>query len=180
MYIFLLFLFFLLSFWIIGVISLFVNDIIIYICFFFASWIHLFREEQRQWQNPFKREFIFIGSAITTCCAKGIFFARWKKITHSTHSIWWIFTKYSILIDNDYYPFYLADSPSSSADSYSSSSSTRKLLSAPVHDIQTTTATASTTIPMPSLAASRIIDIKVRDDKKISIEKAVDVWKTTI
>lgn len=66
----------------------------------------------------------------------------------------------------------LVDSPSSSADSYSSSSSTRKLLSAPIHEMQTT---ASTTIPTPSLAASRIIDIKVRDDKKISIEKAVDV-----
>lgn len=74
----------------------------------------------------------------------------------------------------------LIDSPSSSADSYSSSSSTRKLLSAPIHDLQTstvggTTATTTTTIPTPSLAASRIIDIKVRDDKKISIEKAVDV-----
>lgn len=68
-----------------------------------------------------------------------------------------------------------ADSPSSSADSYSSSSSTRKLLSAPVHEIQTTTASVTTTIPTPSLAASRIIDIKVRDDKKISMEKAVDV-----
>lgn len=69
------------------------------------------------------------------------------------------------------------DSPSSSADSYSSSSSTRKLLSAPVHDLQTSTVggTITTTIPTPSLAASRIIDIKVRDDKKISIEKAVDV-----
>lgn len=68
------------------------------------------------------------------------------------------------------------DSPSSSADSYSSSSSTRKLLSAPVHEIQTATTSPTTaTIPTPSLAASRIIDIKVRDDKKISIEKAVDV-----
>lgn len=69
-----------------------------------------------------------------------------------------------------------ADSPSSSADSYSSSSSTRKLLSissAATHEPQTTTTAA--TISTPSLAASRIIDIKVRDDKKISIEKAVDV-----
>lgn len=72
--------------------------------------------------------------------------------------------------------FYLSvDSPSSSADSYSSSSSTRKLLSAPLHELQTTTAATTATIPTPSLAASRIIDIKVRDDKKISIEKAVDV-----
>lgn len=73
----------------------------------------------------------------------------------------------------------LTDSPSSSADSYSSSSSTRKLLSAPLHDLQTSTVggttTTTTTIPTPSLAASRIIDIKVREDKKISIEKAVDV-----
>lgn len=67
-----------------------------------------------------------------------------------------------------------ADSPSSSADSYSSSSSTRKLLSIPIHDVQSAT-TATITMPAPSLAASRIIDIKVRDDKKISIEKAVDV-----
>ncbi|XP_055311143.1 probable E3 ubiquitin-protein ligase MGRN1 [Sitodiplosis mosellana] len=69
----------------------------------------------------------------------------------------------------------LPDSPSSSADSYSSSSSTRKLLSAPLHELQITTAATTATIPTPSLAASRIIDIKVRDDKKISIEKAVDV-----
>lgn len=71
--------------------------------------------------------------------------------------------------------FVPADSPSSSADSYSSSSSTRKLLSAPLHELQTTSAATTATIPTPSLAASRIIDIKVRDDKKISIEKAVDV-----
>ncbi|XP_031634588.1 probable E3 ubiquitin-protein ligase MGRN1 [Contarinia nasturtii] len=69
----------------------------------------------------------------------------------------------------------LPDSPSSSADSYSSSSSTRKLLSAPIHELQTQTTATTATIPTPSLAASRIIDIKVRDDKKISIEKAVDV-----
>lgn len=58
----------------------------------------------------------------------------------------------------------------SSADSYSSSSSTRKLLSTssvPMHEM--------TTITTPSIAASRIIDIKVCDDKKISIDKAVDV-----
>lgn len=86
-------------------------------------------------------------------------------------------------IDTHYVLKSLTDSPSSSADSYSSSSSTRKLLSAPLHDLQTSTVggtTTTATIPTPSLAASRIIDIKVRDDKKISMEKAVDVWNVVL